>query len=143
MGFPAQRTLFFGEMPMLPDFLLPETTVNAKGSGPACEVGADAGKTLLLTLGILDIVEQEALDVTIVGSADGQEWSAPPLRMFPQKFYRGTWQILMDLALHPEIKFLRVDWAVQRWGVGSQTPMFQFYVFAEPFEESATRQKTA
>ena len=130
-------------MPVLPDFLLPETAVNAKGSGPAFELGADAGKTLVLTLGILDMVEQEALDVAIVGSADGQEWSAPPLRVFPQKFYRGTWQILMDLSARPEVKFLRVDWAVQRWGVGSQTPMFQFYVSAEASEEAATRLKTA
>lgn len=36
----------------------------------------------------------------------------------------------------PVVKFLRTEWKVARWGVVEQTPMFKFYVFAEPFEEA-------
>ncbi len=128
---------------MLPDFIVPETTVSAKGEGPAVELGAAAGHMLLLTLGITEIVEQEALDVAIFGSADGEQWSEKPLRSFPQKFYRGAYQILCDLGAHLEVKFLRASWSVNRWGVGSQTPMFRFYVYAEPFSEASSGRKTA
>ena len=128
---------------MLPDFIVPENTVNAKGDGPVIELGAATGGMLLLTLGITEIVEQEALDVVIFGSTDGEQWSEKPLRSFPQKFYRGTYQILFDLGAHLEVKFLRASWSVNRWGVGSPTPMFRFYVFAEPFSEASSERKTA
>ena len=118
---------------MLPEFIVPETPVDANGTSEAVELGDAAGQMLLLTLGITDIVEQESLDVLIWGSADGEDWGEDPLRAFPQKFYCGTSQILFDLSAHPEAKFLRAEWKVDRWGVGSKTPMFKFYVWAEPF----------
>ena len=122
---------------MLPAFIIPEQAVDANGTGEAVELGDSAEQMLLLTLGITDIVEQESLDISIAGSADGEEWGEKKLRAFPQKFYRGTFSMLLDLSQHADVKFLRVDWAVHRWGVGSKTPMFKFYVFAEKFEESA------
>ena len=126
---------------MLPNFIFPETTIEKDGGGPAVELG-EGGGVLLLSLGIVDIVEQESLDVSIWGSTDGEQWGEKPLRAFPQKFYRGTYQILMDLSSQPDVKFLRVQWKVKRWGVGSQTPMFRFYVFAEPFA-AVSQAKTA
>lgn len=117
---------------MLPEFIVPETPVDANGTSEAIELGA-AGEMLLLTLGITDIVEQESLDVLVWGSADGEEWGEDPLRVFPQKFYCGTSQILFDLSAHTEVKFLRAEWKVLRWGVGYTTPMFKFYLWAEPF----------
>ena len=122
---------------MLPAFVVPEQTIDAKGAGEAVDIGAAAGQTLLLALGVLDVVEQESLDVSISGSADGEEWGAKPLRAFPQKFYQGTFWILLDLSAHADVKYLRAAWNVNRWGVGSTTPMFKFYVHAEKFEESA------
>ena len=122
---------------MLPAFIIPEQTVDAGGTGEAAELGDAAGQMLLLTLGITDIVEQESLDISVFGSTDGEEWGETKPRAFPQKFYRGTSSILLDLSQQADVKFLRVDWAVHRWGVGSKTPMFKFYVFAEKFEESA------
>ena len=80
---------------------------------------------------------RKALDLSISGSADGEEWSAKPIRAFPQKFYQGTSWILLDLSGHSDVKYLRAEWIVNRWGVGSTTPMFKFYVHAEKFEESA------
>ena len=118
---------------MLPEFITAETVVDANGTSEAIDLGDAAGRMLLLTLGITDIVEQESLDVLIWGSADGEEWGENPLRVFPQKFYAGTSQILFDLSAHPDVKFLRAEWKVLRWGVGSKTPMFKFYVWAEPF----------
>lgn len=109
-------------------FLVPEITVETAGESDPVEIGGAAGKPILLTLAITRIVEQESLDVSIWGSADGTEWGAKPLTVFPQKFYQGIYQLLLDLSKHPEIRFLRAKWAVNRWGVGNTTPHFSFMV---------------
>ncbi len=67
----------------------PGTVATAKGDGPAIDVGGAAGRVLLLTLTITKIIEQESLDVSVFGSADGTTWGAKPLAAFPQKFYVG------------------------------------------------------
>src|SRR5579864_6158075 len=100
---------------MLPEFLLPEITVREAGSGPAISLGTEHGGTLVLTLGITRIIEQESLDLSIWGSADGTDFGAKPLATFPQKFYCGTYQILLDLSERPDVKFLRAKWGVNRW----------------------------
>ena len=52
--------------------LVPENTVvNVKGDGPALAVSGAEGRIFLLTLAITNIIEQESLDVSIFGSADG------------------------------------------------------------------------
>ena len=86
---------------------------------------------LLLTLLITDIVEQESLDVSVWGSADGNTWGERALATFPQKFYRGEHPLLLDLAAQPQIKFLSARWEVNRWGRGSETPMFEFSLAAK------------
>jgi len=121
---------------MQSQFIVPETTVTEKGTGEPIRLDESSGGTMLLTLGITDIVEQEALDVAILGSADGQQWGEKPLRTFPQKFYKGASSILFPRGAHADVRFLRAQWDVQRWGVGSQTPMFRFYLVAEPFPET-------
>ena len=109
---------------MLPEFLIPETTVREAGSGLVVSLGENIGGVLLLTLGITRIVEQESLDVSIWGSEDGNHWAAKPLLTFPQKFYCGTYQTQIDLSDHPEINCLRAKWQVNRWGRGNSTPSF-------------------
>jgi hypothetical protein len=116
---------------MLPQFLLQETTVREAGTGPELSLGDPHGETLILTLGITRIIEQESIDISIWGSADGSEWGAKPIVAFPQKFYCGTYQILVDLADHPDVKFLRAKWAVNRWGKGDPKPLFTIYLFAQ------------
>lgn len=111
---------------MLDGFLVPEITVEANGEGEPVAVGDAAGKTLLLTLAITRILEQQSLDVSVWGSADGQEWGEKPLIAFPQKFYEGVSQLLLDLSDSPDTKFLRTKWSVNRWGVGSPKPSFGF-----------------
>jgi hypothetical protein len=120
---------------MLPVFLLPETTVREAGNGSDLDLGESQGRTVLLTLGITRIIEQESLDVSIFGSADGNEWGTKPVISFPQKFYCGTYQILLDLTQHPGVKFLRVKWNAQRWGKGDTKPLFGFYVFAQEMRQ--------
>jgi hypothetical protein len=116
---------------MLPQFLLPETTVRAAGTGAEVLLGEEPNGTLILTLGITRIIEQESLDLSIWGSADGTDWGAKPLASFPQKFYCGTYQILLDLNVRSDVKFLRVGWKVNRWGKGDPKPLFTIYLFAQ------------
>ncbi len=116
---------------MFETFLVPEkTTVTAKGDGQPVEASSAAGKTLLLTLKITRIIEQESLDVSVWGSPDGQNFGAKPLLAFPQKFYVGEHPLLLDLASTPDVKILRAHWEVARWGRGSETPMFEFQLSA-------------
>jgi hypothetical protein len=119
---------------MLPQFLLPETTVREAGAGPELALGEMQGESLVLTLGITRIIEQESIDVSIWGSADGAEWGTKPLIAFPQKFYTGTYQILVDLSDRADVKFLRVKWLVNRWGKGDPKPLFTVYVFLQAMQ---------
>ena len=89
--------------------------------GIACGSGV-----LLVTLDITKIIEQESLDVSIFGSADGTTWGAKALVAFPQKFYCGETPMLLDLSAHADTKFVRAHWEVARWGRGDETPMFEF-----------------
>lgn len=116
---------------MLPQFLIPEIVARENGVGPAVEVASAAGKPLLLTLGVTRIIEQESLDIAIWGSADGANWGDRPLIKFPQKFYCGTYTLLVDLARHPSVKYLRAEYKLNRWGRGESVPLFGFYLFAQ------------
>ncbi len=116
---------------MFDTFLVPEkTVVTAKGDGAPVDVSAAKNRIFLLILNIGDFVEQEAIDVTVWGSADGQTWSAKPVASFPQKFYAGEHPLLLDLGSQPEVKFLRAHWEVARWGRGPETAKFEFSVKA-------------
>jgi hypothetical protein len=115
---------------MLPQFLLPETTVREAGTGPEIKLDTE-GETLILTLGITRIIEQESIDISIWGSPDGSDWGTKPLVAFPQKFYCGTYQILLDLSSRPDVKHLRVKWQVNRWGKGDPKPLFTIYMFVQ------------
>ena len=113
---------------MLDAFVVPEITIEANGESEPIELGEGAGKAFLLTLAVTRIVEQESLDLSIWGSADGKDWGAKPLAAFPQKFYQGVYQLWMDLREKPEVKFLKAKWGVNRWGVGQTKPRFSFLV---------------
>ena len=116
---------------MIPEFLIAETTVREAGTGSAMALGEQVGGTLILTLGITRIIEQESIDLSIWGSADGTDWGTKPVTNFPQKFYCGTYQIILDLSDRSEIKFLRAKWGVNRWGKGDLKPLFTLYLFAQ------------
>jgi hypothetical protein len=111
---------------MIDTFLVAQTVVSAKGDGPVVELGAAGNRVFLVTLDITKIIEQESLDVSIVGSADGATWNPKPIAEFPQKFYCGQSPLLLDLTAHPDVKLVRAHWEVARWGRGTETPMFEF-----------------
>jgi hypothetical protein len=119
---------------MYPEFLLPETTVREAGAGPEIKLGNRQGEVVILTLGIMRIVEQESLDLSIWGSADGSDWGAKPLASFPQKFYCGTYQTVVDLSQHPDVQYLQAKWEVNRWGKGDSKPLFGMYLFMQAME---------
>jgi len=120
---------------MLPNFLLPEQVIRQNGAGPMIEIGDSAGDVVSLTLGIHRTIEQQSLDLSISGSADGENWGDKPLAAFPQKFYCGVYSLILDLSDRPDVRYIRVEWKVNRWGRGEPTPLFGIYVFAEPVHQ--------
>ncbi len=113
---------------MLDIALVPDQTVEANGNGSEAELGPAAGHSFLATLRITRQVEQSSLDVGIYTSEDNAAWSAKPIAAFPQKFYTGEHQIVVDLSAHPGVKYVRAGWTVARWGRGLPTPRFGFSV---------------
>lgn len=129
---------------MMDTYLVPEkTVVNAKGDGTAVDVGGAGNHVFLVTLHITNIVEQESLDVSIQGSADGASWNPKALTVFPQKFYRGQHPLLLDLTGQPAVKFVRAHWEVGRWGRGSETPMFEFSISMKEVPTDILKEATA
>jgi len=113
---------------MRPVFLLPETV--SRQNGASTEVAlAQSGRPMRLTLGITRIIEQESLDVSILGSHDKEQWTE--LASFPHKCYCGTYSMLLDLARHPEVRYLRAAWRMGRWAKRELAPLFGFYLLAE------------
>lgn len=129
---------------MIATFLVPQKTrVSAKGDGPALDVSGAGSRVFLLMLEITAVVEQESLDVSIFGSADGTNWGAKPVDKFPQKFYRGQHPLLLDLSQSPETRFLRAHWEVNRWGRGELTPMFEFHISIKEVPADVLKEATA
>src|SRR6266849_7381519 len=114
---------------MVPAFLFPDSIAREDGHGAETSLGDSRGRSLLLTLGITRIVEQESLDVSIWGSADGHAWQL--LASFPRKFYCGIYSLILDLSRRCEIRYLRAHWRMGRWGGGESKPLAGFYLIAE------------
>lgn len=121
----------------------PNTTVTAKGDGASLDVSGANNRVFLLTLSVTKIIEQESLDVSVFGSADGATWDAKPIAAFPQKFYCEEAPLLLDLTAHPTVRFVRAHWEVARWGRGTETPMFEFGVTMKEVPADILREATA
>lgn len=119
------------------------TVVSAKGDSPYVDLNSATGRVFLLTLEITKIIEQESLEISIYGSADGTTWGAKPVVTFPQKFYVGQSPLLLDLTSHADVKFVRAHWEVARWGRGTETPMFEFSLRLKEIPPEVLRQATA
>ncbi|MGH9592289.1 MAG: hypothetical protein ACRD5L_04305 [Bryobacteraceae bacterium] len=113
---------------MLPTFMPPETVTRQNGA--SAEVALENSCRLAqFTLGITRILEHESLEVSIWGSADRQDWRL--IAAFPQKSYCGTYLLLLDLAHHADLRFLRAQWKMGRWGNQERAPLFGFYLRVE------------
>jgi len=104
------------------------TVATTKGDGASIDLSGASGRVFLATLSITKIIEQESLDVSIFGSADGATWEPKSIAAFRQEFYTGETPLVLDLSAHPNVKFVRAHWEVGRWGRGTETPMFEFGV---------------
>jgi hypothetical protein len=114
---------------MTPVFALPETVVREDGHSPAIALEASTGRMLMLTLGITRVLERETLEVSIQSSREGSIWQR--LAAFPKKSYCGTYSLLVDLSGQPEMRYLRIQWSVNRWDNATQKPVFAFSVSGE------------
>jgi hypothetical protein len=128
---------------MIDTLLVPKTVVNAKGDGPSVDLSVAAHRVFLVTLQITNIIEQESLDVSIYGSADGVSWGPKPIVSFPQKFYRGQQPLLLDMTQNADVKFVRAHWDTNRWGRGTEVPMFEFQLMIKEVPPDVLREATA
>jgi hypothetical protein len=119
------------------------TRVTTKGDGSAVDVSSAGNRVFLVTLDVTKIIEQESIDVSIYGSADGVAWEPKSLAAFRQEFYTGEYPLLLDLTAHPNVKFVRAHWEVARWGRGTETPMFEFGVTMREVPADILREATA
>src|SRR5436853_41886 len=101
------------------------TRVESNGEGEKVDISASQTRTFLCTLEIADQIEQESIDVSIWISEDGENWSTKPILKLPQQFYRGETRAVLDLAVRPEVKFIRAKWELNRWGRVAPLPMFR------------------
>jgi hypothetical protein len=100
------------------------TRLESNGDGAPLDISETISYTFFCTLTVTEQIEQESLDVSIWGSADGQNFAKRPLLKLPQQFYRGITKMVLDISLRQEIKFLRARWELNRWGRVAPTPMF-------------------
>lgn len=110
----------------------PATEVTASGDGQAFEVAAGGPRLFVVRLDLSKTIEQQSLELSIWGSADGESWGTMPLLKFPQRFYVGSTQMVLDLTARPEVRFIRARWELNRWGRVRPEPMFRFTVAARP-----------
>ena len=108
-----------------PNTLLQGDTETVKGQSEPVDVSGSATRTFLCTMNISDQLEQESLDLSIWGSADGENWGTQPILRLPQRFYRGETRAVLELALRPEVKLVRAMWELNRWGRVAPTPKFR------------------
>ncbi len=116
-----------GRCPTVPlelSIIPPQTKLESTADGPAFDISTTTTRTFLCELSVTDQIEQESLDVSLWGSADGQDFGKKPLLKIPQQFYRGTTKMVLDLSFHTEVRFLRARWELNRWGRVAPTPMF-------------------
>jgi hypothetical protein len=100
------------------------TRLESSGEGAPLDISETVSRTFFCTLTVTEQIEQESLDVSIWGSADGHNFGKRPLLKLPQQFYRGTTKMVLDVSFRQEIKFLRARWELNRWGRVAPTPMF-------------------
>jgi len=106
------------------DLIPPRTLLQEKGHGEAVDIRASATRTFYCTMLIREQIEQESVDVSIWGSADGENWGTHPILKLPQQFYKDETRAVLELSLVPEVNFIRAGWELNRWGRVAPLPMF-------------------
>jgi hypothetical protein len=107
------------------DLLPADLLVEENGDGEKVDVSASSTRTFFCEMVISDQIEQESIDISIWGSPDGENWGPHPILKLPQRFYRGETRAVLELAMWPEVKFIRAKWELNRWGRVAPLPMFR------------------
>ena len=102
-----------------------DTHVEENGSGGAFDISGSETRTFLCSMLITRQIEQESIDLSIWGSVDGADWGTQPVLRLPQRFYRGETRAVLELVFRPEVKFIRAQWELNRWGRVAPLPMFE------------------
>ena len=121
-----------------PKYLVSQGVQKNDGVGPVLDLDDLRGKLLVVALGINEVAEQEDLAISIWGSSTGTDWGTKPLVLFPQKSYCGIYATLLNLTKNPGVRFLRVQWAMNRWTQRNTDLMFGFYVSVEEMHSEAS-----
>ncbi len=111
-------------MPLELSLIPSNTRLESNGDGQSFDISSSETRTFLCRLTVTEQLEQESLDVSLWGSADGQDFGKKPLLKIPQQFYCGTTKMVLDISFRTEVRFLRAKWEVNRWGRVAPTPMF-------------------
>jgi hypothetical protein len=121
-------------MPVECDLIPPGTRLTTNGHGQAFNIDASRTRTFLCSMDITEQIEQESIDISVWGSADGEDWGKLPLLKMPQRFYKGDTRQVLDLSMKETIRFLRAKWELARWGRVAPHPMFVvgFYLIEIP-----------
>jgi hypothetical protein len=106
------------------DLIPAGTRLTSNGDGESRDISGSQTRTFLCSMLITGQLEQESADISIWGSADGQDWGKFPLLKMPQRFYRGETRQVLDLSLLPNVRFLRAKWELTRWGRVAPNPLF-------------------
>jgi hypothetical protein len=106
------------------DLIPAGTRLIANGEGEPRDIGASQTRTFLCSMHITGQLEQESVDISIWGSANGQDWGKFPLLKMPQRFYRGETRQILDLSMQPDVRFIRAKWELTRWGRVAPHPLF-------------------
>ena len=131
-------------MPLQFSLIPAASKLEANGVSQAFYISSSQSRTFLCRLSISEQLEQESLDVSIWGSADGQNFGKTPLLKLPQQFYRGSTKMVLDISLRSEVRFLQAKWELNRWGRVSPTPMFVAELLLEeipPMSEDTTTRR--
>ena len=92
-------------MPLELSIIPAQTKLESNGEGAAVDISATTTHTFLCELSVSEQIEQESLDVSLWGSADGQDFGKRPLLKIPQQFYRGTTKMVLDFPIAPKSSF--------------------------------------
>jgi hypothetical protein len=106
------------------DFIPQGTLLQENGNGETVDIRESSTRTFYCSMLITEQIEQESVDVSVWGSADGENWGTHPLLKLPQQFYKGETRAVLDLSFAPEVNFIRAGWELNRWGRVAPLPMF-------------------
>lgn len=111
--------------------LVPNCLIESDGLGPSLDLSQLHGRLLVLTLDVNHVTEQDRLLLSVWGSPDGIDWGARQLVTFREREYCGLYSTLLNLAKHPETRYVRAEWKITRSRKAKRAPRFGFSVYVE------------